>query len=143
MIMWSSLMAGKDGEVDGTFKVVQDFLASLRIGFPHTFSVKNHSASGTSERFVGGCGDDVGMIEGRGDNSCGYQSRDMRHVDDKVGATEIGDFSHPLVVDEAAVGGGTGDDYLWSIHEGVFFKHFVVDDSSVKADSIWEGFKIC
>lgn len=59
VIMWSTLMAGEDGEIYGSFEVVQDLLPGFGVRTSDTLSEEDHGTSGSSERFVGGRCDDI------------------------------------------------------------------------------------
>ena len=74
-----------------------------------------------------GRGDDVGVLEGGGDDARGDETGDVGHVDYEVGA---------------AVRRGAGDDDLGPIHHGIVFEGFVVDDASVEVDPVGEGFEV-
>lgn len=91
---------------------------------------------------MGGCGDDVSVFEWRWDYSCCDQTTDMCHIDDEVRSHQISDLAHACVVDEAAVGAGTGDKAFGTVHESVRFEGVVVDDSGVKVHAVWEGFEV-
>lgn len=68
----------------------------------------------------GSC-DNVSMIEWRRNDPGRDQSADMSHVNEQVGAAEIGNLSHAFVVNQAAIGGGTGNENFGSVHDGVVF----------------------
>ena len=113
VVVGTTLVTGEDGEVDGSFKIVQDLLAGLGVGAAHTLAEEDHGTTGSTERLVGGGGDDVGVLEGRGDDAGSNQTGDVSHVDNQVGANVVGDLAHASVVDQAAVGGGTSNETSW------------------------------
>lgn len=91
---------------------------------------------------MGGCGDNVGVLERRVHNLGGDQTRDMGHVDHKVAANLVGDLAEALVVHLTAVGRGSGDDDLGPVHEGVLLELLIVDDAGLEVDAVGEGLEI-
>jgi len=143
VVVRTALVAGEDGEVDGTLEVVHDLFPRLEIGASYTLAEEDHGATGTTQGLVGGGCDDVGVLEGGGYDTSSDQTRDVGHVDDEVGTDLVGDLSHASIVDETAVGRGTGDEDLGSVHEGVLLQTVVVDDASLEVDSVGESLEIC
>lgn len=135
MVMGSPLVAGEDGKVDWVLEVVH-CLFSLGVGGADALAEEYHGTSGAAERFVGCGGDDVGVRERGGDDASGDEAGDVRHVDDEVGADEVGDLSDSGVVDESAVGGGAGDDGLGAVEDRGLFKHIVVDYAGREVDAV-------
>ena len=144
MVVGTALVAGEDGEVDGTLKIVEslDLLALLHLGLADTLAEEDHGTAGTTERLVGGGGDHVGVLEGRLVDAGGDQTGDVSHVDHEVAANKVGDLAHAGVVDLAAVGRGTGNEDLGAVHEGVLLELVVVDDASLEVDAVGEGLEV-
>ena len=67
----------------------------------------------------------------------------MSHVNEQVGAAKIRNLSHALVVDQAAIGRGTGNDDFGPVHDGIVFQGFVVNKASIKVYPVREGFEVC
>ena len=121
VIVWATLVTWEDGEVDGTFEIVEDLLAGLGLDLSDTLAEEDHGTSGASEGFVGGGCHDIGVFEGRGDDTGRDETGDVSHINHKIGTTEIGNLSHAGVVDQTAVGRSTGNDSFWSVHQSIFF----------------------
>jgi hypothetical protein len=141
VVVGTTLVTGEDGEVDGTLKVVHDVLAGLVLA-TDTLAEEDHGTTGTTKGLVSGGGDNIGVLEGRGDNASGDQTGDVSHVDNKVSTDLVSDLTHALVVDQTAVGGGTGDQDLGAVHLGVGLELVVVDDTSLKVDTVREALEV-
>ena len=103
MVVRATLVAWEDGEVDGPFKIVEDFLAGFEICFAYALPEEDHCSSGPTERFVCSSGDDVCVRKwGKVYASCD-ETRDMRHIDDKVAADLVADFTHAAIINCSAV----------------------------------------
>ena len=141
VVVGTTLVAREDGEVDRVLEVVKNILAGL-IGAADTLAEEDHGTTGATERLVSGGGHNIGVLEGRGNDTSGDQTRNVSHVDDEVGANLIGNLAHALVVNQTAVGGGTGDQTLGAVHLGVTLKSVVVDDTGLKVDTVREGLEV-
>jgi len=141
VVVGTTLVTGEDGEVDRTLEVVHDVLAGLVLA-ADTLAEEDHGTTGAAEGLVGGGGDNIGVLEGRGDDASGDQTRNVGHVDNKVGTDLVSDLAHALVVNQTAVGGGTGDQDLGAVHLGVGLELVVVDDTGLKVDTVGEGLEI-
>ena len=142
VIVGATLVTWEHGEVDGSFEIVESLFSGLGINLSHTLSEEDHGTSGSAEGFVGrGC-DDIGVFERRGDDASGDQTGDVSHIHHKVCTDQISDLSHAAVVDQAAVGRGTSNEHLWSIHQSICLQSLVVDYSSLEIDTVGEGFKV-
>lgn len=141
VVVGAALVTGEDGEVDGTLKVVHDLLASL-VGAADTLAEEDHGTSGATQRLVGGGGNDIGVLEGRGDDTSGDQAGDMGHVDNEVGTDLVSDLAHALVVDQTAVGGGTGNQTLGAVQLSVGLQRVVVNDAGLQVDAVGEGLEV-
>ncbi len=142
VVVGATLMAREDGEVDGAFKVVEDRLAGFGISAADAFTEEDHGTSRATERFVGGGGDYVGVLEGCGDDFGGDEARDMGHVDYEVGSYEVGNLAHALVVDESAVCRSACYQALWSVHERILFQSVIVDYACVDVHSVRESLEV-
>jgi hypothetical protein len=142
VVMRSTLMAGKDGEVNRSFQVVQSLLSSLRIGLSDALAEEDHSSSGATEGLVGGGGDDVGVWEGRWDHTGSDESRNMCHVDHQVAADLVTDLAELGVVEVSAVCRGTGDDDFGTVHESVLLQSLVVDETGLEGHTVWKRFEV-
>lgn len=142
VVVWTTLVTWEDREVNWVFQVVVDLLTGLRVDGSDALSVENHSTSWTSQGLVGGGGDNVSVFEWRWNDAGSNQTGDVGHVDNQVGADLVGDFPHSLVVDQSAVGRGTGDQDLWSEQNGGFLQHVVVNQAGAQVDSVRHGFEV-
>lgn len=119
VVVRTTLVTREDGEVDGTFEIVEDLLAGLGVGAAHTLAEEDHGTTGSAEGFVGGGGDDVGVLKGRRNDAGSNQTRNVSHVDNQVSANGVGNLAHASIVDQAAVGGGTSNEDLGAVQLGV------------------------
>ena len=142
MVVGATLVTGEDGEVDGVLKVVEGLLAGLGVDGADTLAEEDHGTTGTTEGLVGGGGDDIGVEEGRRNDLSGNKTRDVGHVDNEVGTDGVGNLAHTLVVNETAVGRGTGDKDLGAIQLNVLLELVVVDDAGLEVHSVGHGFKV-
>ena len=67
----------------------------------------------------------------------------MSHVNQQVGAAKIRNLSHALVVDQAAIGRSTSNDDFGSVHDGIVFQGFVVNEAGIQVYPVREGFEVC
>lgn len=89
------------------------------------------------------CGNDISILERRGNDACGNETGDVGHIYDKVCAAQICDFAHPFVVNQSAVGRSSSNENFGAIHQSVFLQHLIVDYSGFKIYSVGKGFEIC
>lgn len=142
VVVRATLVTGEDGEVDGVLEVVESLLASLGVNGADTLAEEDHSTTGTTERLVGGGGDNIGVLEGGGDDLGGNETRDVSHIDNEVGTDRVGNLAHALVVDETAVGGGTGNEDLGAVEDGVLLESVVVNDAGLEVDTVRHGLEV-
>lgn len=141
VVVGATLVTREDGEVDGTLQVVHDLLASL-VGAADALAEKDHGTTGPTERLVGGGGHDIGVLEGRRDDTSGDQTGDVGHVDNEVGTDLVSDLAHALVVDQTAVGGGTGDQALGAVELSIGLQSVVVNDAGLQVNAVGEGLEV-
>lgn len=142
VVVRATLVTREDGEVDGVLEIVEDLLAGLGVNGADTLAEEDHSTTGTTKRLVGGGGDDIGVLEGGRDNLGGDETRDVSHVDNEVSTDGVGNLAHALVVDKTAVGRGTGNQDLGAVEDGVLLESVVVNDTSVKVDTVRHGLEV-
>ena len=144
VVVRTTLVTREDREVDGALEVVEglDLLASLHLSLADTLAEEDHGTTGTTERLVGGGGDNVGVGEGRVVDATSDQTGNVGHVDHEVAADLVANLAEALVVNGTAVGRGTGDDDLGSVHEGVLLELVVVNDASLEVDTVGEGLEV-
>lgn len=144
VVVRTTLVTGEDGEVDWAFEVVKslDLLATLHLGLADTLAEEDHGTTGTTERLVGGGGDNVGVLERRVHDASGDETGNVSHVDHHVAANLVANLAEPLVVHLTAVGRGTGDDDLGPVHEGILLELLVVDDAGLEVDAVRESLEV-
>jgi hypothetical protein len=98
-----ALLAGEDGAVD--------FLGQVS-------RAEDDAAPGTAQRLVRGRGDHVGVRHGVGVQAGGDQTGEVRHVDQEVGAHQVGDAAELGEVEVTGVGRPAGDDHLRPVLAG-------------------------
>jgi hypothetical protein len=98
VVVRTTLVSREDREVDGTLKVIEDVLAGLGVGVADTLAEEDHGTTGTTERLVGGGGDNIGVFEGRGDDASGNQTGDVSHINNEVGTDLVSNLAHAGVV---------------------------------------------
>ena len=141
VVVRTTLVTREDGEVDGTLEVVESLLA-LGIDGANTLAEEDHGTTGTTEGLVGSGGDDIGVLEGGGDDLSGNETRNVSHVDNKVGTNGVGNLAHALVIDETAVSRGSGNEDLGAEQLGVLLELVVVDDASLDVDTVGHGLEV-
>ena len=142
VVMGTALMTREDGKVDNILKVVQDLLAGFSIDGTDTFAEEDHGTTWATKTLVGGGRDNIGVEERRGNNLSSNQTRNVSHVDDKVGTNRVGDLAHTLVIDEAAVGRGTCNESLGAEELDILFEHIVVNDAGLFIYTVGHRFEI-
>lgn len=142
VVVGASLVAREDREVDGTLKVIHDVLAGLGVVAADTLAEENHCTTRTTEGLVGSGGDHISMVEGRGDDASGNQSGDVSHINNEVSADLVSNLTHALVINQTAVGRGTGDDALGAVELSVGLQGVIVNDAGVEVDTVGEGFEV-
>lgn len=142
VVVGATLVTREDGEVDLVLKIVEGLLAGLGVNGANTAAEEDHGATGATERLVSGGGDDIGVEEGRGDNLGGNEAGNVSHIDDKVSANGVGNLAHALVVNQTAVGRGTGDEDLGTEELGVLLEGIVVNEASVNVDAVGHGLEV-
>jgi hypothetical protein len=89
---------------------------------------QNQPATRTAQRLVRGGGGDMRMRHRRSMNAAGHEAREMRHVDQEIGADAVGDFAKALEIPGARIGGAAGDDQLRLDLLGLLGHRVHVDD---------------
>lgn len=141
VVVGTTLVTRENGEVDRTLKVVKNLLSGL-VSAAHTLAEEDHGTTGATKRLVGGGSDNIGVLEGRRNDTGGDQSGDMGHINDEVSADLVSDLAHALIVDQAAVGGGTGNQTLGAVELSVGLQGIVINDTSLKVDTVGEGLEV-
>ncbi len=102
------------------------------------FGGEDHASPWSPQGLVGCGGNEIRIGNRAGMHPRGHETRNVGHVHHEQGAGLIGDFPENLEVDDAGVGGSTGDDHFGPVLEGqiphlvvvdplIFFPHTVVD----------------
>jgi hypothetical protein len=134
-------VTGEDGRVDGSLKIILLLLALL-VDTPCALAEEDHGASRASQRLVGSGGDNVGVGEGRGDDACCDETRDVGHVREKVGANVVGNLAHALVLNQPAVCRRAGDNNLGAVEVCQLLHLLVVNEAGLLIESVRQGLKI-
>lgn len=142
VVVRTTLVSGEHREVDGTLKVIHDVLTGLGVSAADTLAEEDHGTTRTTERLVSGGGHDISVLERRWDHTSGNQTGNVSHVDDEVGTDGIGDLAHARIVDQTAVGGGTGNKALGAVELGVGLEGVIVDDASLQVNTVGEGLEV-
>lgn len=142
VVVGTTLVTGEDREVDGLLEVVHGLLASLGVDGTNTPAEEDHRATRTTERLVGSGSNNIGVEERRGDHTRSDEARNVSNVDDQVSANEISDLAHPRVIDQAAVGRGTGHQNLGPVQDHVLLELVVVNDASLKVNTVGHGLEV-
>jgi hypothetical protein len=142
VVVGSTLVTWEDREVDRALEVVESLLAGLGICLANTLAEEDHGTTRTTEGLVGGRSDDVCMLEGTGDNTSSDETRNVCHVNDEIGANKVCNLAHAAIVDQTAVCGSSSHKDLWSVHQSILLQFVVVNNASIKVNSVWEGFEV-
>jgi hypothetical protein len=142
VVVGTTLVPREDGEVDGALEVVEGLLAGLGVGAADALAEEDHGSTGTTERLVGGGGDNVAVFERRLVHTGGDETGDVSHVHEEVGTDLVGDLPHAGVVDFTAVCGSASNKDLGAVHEGVLLEPVVVDQAGLEVDAVGEGLEV-
>lgn len=142
VVVGATLVTREDGEVDLVLKVIEGLLAGLGVDRADTAAEEDHGATGATEGLVSGGGDDIGVEEGRGDDLGGNEAGNVSNIDNEVSANGVGNLAHALVVNQTAVGRGTGDEDLGAEELGVLLEGIVVNDAGVDVDAVGHGLEV-
>ncbi len=100
---------------------------ALSMAAPYSSRDEDAAAAGTAQGLVRGEGDDVGVGHRVGVRAAGDEAGDVRGVEHEQRADLVGDRAERLGIDDAGVGGGTGDDHLRPVLERQVADLVVVD----------------
>ena len=100
---------------------------------------QDQSTARTAQRLVRGGGDDIGVRDRIGIQARRHQARDVRHVDEQIGADRIGDLAEFLEVEVAGVGGETRDYHFGFFGQRLRGECVVVDFAVVRANAVLHG----
>lgn len=87
-------------------------------------------------------GDDVSEGEWTRQHLGGNKARDVRHICHHVSVDLVANFSDALVINQAAVSTGSGNDDLGSVDGGQLFKVIVIDIAGTLIQLVRQSFKI-
>ena len=99
---------------------------------------QDDAATRAAQRLVGGRGDHVRVRQRVRIDAGGDQARDMRHVDEQVGAHLVGDGAEARPVHHLRIGGEAGHDHLRLVLQGQPFD-FVVIDQALVVHAVLDG----
>ena len=103
----------------------------LAPGILEILAEEDDAAARAAEGFVGGRGDDVGILQRIVEQTGGDKAGGMSHVDHEDGTDFIGQTAHAGIVPFAAVGAGTTDDELRTLAACYPLHLFVVDEAGI------------
>lgn len=129
VVVRTTLVAWEDGRVDGSLEVVHLVDLGLGVLATHALAEEDEGAARPSQALVAGGGDDVGVREWAREHLGGHETGDVSHVSQQVGVDLVADFAHALVVDEPAVGAGSGHDNLGPVDGRELLELAVVDQT--------------
>lgn len=87
-------------------------------------------------------GDDVSEGEWTRQHLGGNKARDVRHICHHVSVDLVANFSDALVINQAAVSTGSGNDDLGSVDGGQLFKVIVIDIAGAFIQLVRQSFEI-
>ena len=100
---------------------------------------EDDAGSGTSEGFVNGAGDNVAVLEGRGNHSRRHQTRHVSHVRHQPAPVLIGDLLEPLVVQVPGVAADAGNDHLGFEQASGLLQFVIVYQTSFGINFVRQG----
>lgn len=142
MVVRTTLVTREDGEVDLVLEIVESLLARLGVDGANTLAEEDHGTTGTTEGLVSGGSDNIGVEEGGGNNTGGDEPRDVGNINDEVGANGVSNLAHALIVDEAAVGRGTGNENLGAEELGILLELVIIDDAGLEVHAVGHGLEV-
>lgn len=142
VVVGATLVTREDGEVDGSLQVIHNVLAGLGVVAADALTEEDHGATRTTEGLVGSGGHHIGILERRRNDASSDQPGDVSHIHNEVGADLVSNLTHALVVNQTAVGRGTGDQALGAVELSVGLQGVIVNDASLEVDTVGEGFKV-
>lgn len=140
VVMRSSLEGGEDGRVDFVFELVKELLALL-IDSLESLTVEDQSTTRSTQSLVGSSRNNVRVLESRRNLLSSHETGDVGDIAHEDGVVGVSNLSHALVVVEAGVRGGTGDDELWAEDGRVLGEGIVINVSSFDIQVVRHGFE--
>mmetsp|Transcript_23839 Transcript_23839/g.67519 ORF Transcript_23839/g.67519 Transcript_23839/m.67519 type:complete len:374 (+) Transcript_23839:342-1463(+) len=141
LIVGAALQTRENRGVDFLLKVPHDGSALL-VGTLLPLAEEDHGAAGPAQGLVRGRGDDVRVVEGRGDVAAHHEARDVRHVRQQDGTAIVRDLAHALVVDQAGVRARAGDEDLRADAGGELLALVVVDEAGALVQAVGDGLEV-
>lgn len=87
-------------------------------------------------------GNDIGILERSGDDLGGDKTGDMGHIDNKVSTDRVSNLPHALIVNQTTISRGPGDEDLGAVEDSVLGELVIIDDASLKVNSVGHGLKV-
>lgn len=142
MVVGTTLVAREDGVVDGTLQVVQLLLLRLGVGSADTLAEENQGSARSTETLVAGGGDNISIAERTGQDLGGDHSRNVSHIGKHVGVDLVANLADAFVVDQTAVGTGTGNNDLGSVEHGELLELLIVDEAGLLVELVRDGLEV-
>jgi len=142
VVVRTTLVTREDGEVNLVLEVVESLLARLGVDGADTLAEEDHGTTGTTEGLVSGGSDNVGVEERGGNDTGGDETRDVGNINDEVGTNGVSNLAHALIVDEAAVRRGTGNENLGAEELGILLELVIVDDAGLEIHAVGHGLEV-
>ena len=102
------------------------------------FLGQDDAGAGAAQGFVGGAGDDVGVVAGVGMQARGHQSGEMRHIHQENRAYRVCNLTKLREIPDARVSAAAGDDHAGLVFFGEALDLFEIDALVVFADAIMD-----
>lgn len=142
VVVRATLVTWEDGGVDGAFKVVHLIDLCLGVLASNPLAEEDQGTTRTTKTLVAGGGNDVGILEGARKNLGSDQAGDMGHISEHVGVDLVANLTDALVVNQATVGAGAGNDDLGAVEERKLLKLLVVDESGLLIQAVRDSLKV-
>lgn len=97
---------------------------------------EDETGTRTTECLVGGCADEVTVVEGVLLDLSGNETRDMGHVHHEVGTLGVGNLAKAGVVPVTGVGRGTANDEARLEEVGLLLEEVVVNEAGLSIDLV-------
>ena len=142
VIVGTTLQTREDGEVEFRLNIVvhRRFLPLRREAL--ALAVEDHRTARPAQRFVRRRRHHVGVIKRRRDDARRDEATDVRHIGEEPRAVRVGGGAEAVVIEEARVRRGPGDEEVWTHHLCLLIERIVVDAMRRGVHAVREGFEV-